>query len=114
MRTVTCKNRKCKDKSICVYIARTELLTSWEEAIIGPDWFDLCTRGCPHPKGVVLAGSSTQPRKVALINLADDKTEYWHDLPEDYAGDAIGMVFDDDVLTIAGGLYRTVCQPDEI
>ena len=113
MRTFSCNIKKTHKDESYVYLARTELVDGWEEVVQCPKWFDKRTRGCTHPKGVIVAGSASKPRKVALINLVDDEIEYWHDLPEDYDGDAMGMVFDAGVLTVAGGLYCTVCEPDK-
>ena len=80
-------------------------LYEWRKSTACPDWYDGDTRGCSHPDGVIIAGSSKDgsSKKVALFNLGNNTTV---DLPEqEYPIRNIGMVYDDDskMLTIAGG-----------
>ena len=67
-------------------------------------WCDEHTSGCPHPDGVILAGSSKEEycKKVALLNIYTGKVTQLDDLT--YNLKNAGMVYDDNTeqLTIVG------------
>ena len=75
----------------------------WRQLRVCPSWCDRATRGCPHPEGVIIAGSSTPwySRRIALINLRTGTMVKLPKLP--YNAYAIGMTYNHGVLTIAGG-----------
>ena len=70
-----------------------------------PSWFDKHTRGCPHPDGVIQAGSSKKgyEKKVAFLDIYRNDVVKLQDLEHNLKN--VGMVFDDNTgkLTIAGG-----------
>ena len=70
-----------------------------------PPWVDTNTRGCPHPNGVIIAGSSKTEHgmKVRLLDLVKKEIK---DLPDlSCPVTDVGMTYDDStgVLTVAGG-----------
>ena len=85
------------------------LLTSegvWREVETKyPSWFDKHTRGCPHPDGVILAGSSKEgyEKKVVFLDIYRNNVVKLQDLEHNLKN--VGMVFDDNTgkLTMAGG-----------
>ena len=70
-----------------------------------PSWFDNHTRGCPHPDGVILAGSSKNgyEKKMVFLDMYHKNVVELQDLKHNLKN--VGMVYDDDTgkLTIAGG-----------
>ena len=72
-----------------------------------PSWFDQHTRGCPHPYGVILTGSSKEgdEKKVIFLDMHHKKVVKLPVL--EYILKNVGMVYDDKTgkLTIAGGKY---------
>ena len=70
-----------------------------------PDWYSPHTRGCPHPDGVVIAGSSFSGhgKKVALVDLHRQRIVSL--TAQDDNRKNVGMVYDPhtSMLTVAGG-----------
>ena len=79
---------------------------AWENMKECPPWYDKFTRGCPHPDGVIIAGSSREGcgMKVAFMDMRHNKNFVM--LPNlKYNLKHPGMNYDVDakILTIAGG-----------
>ena len=71
-----------------------------------PTWFDTHTRGCPHPNGVFIAGSTQRKEhgmKVELLDLSRKGTKHLPNLG--FPVTDVGMTYDvgPGVLTVAGG-----------
>ena len=70
-----------------------------------PSWFDEHTRGCTHPDGVILAGSSKEgdENKVIFLDMHHNNVVKLPVLEHNLKN--VGMVFDNDTgrLIIAGG-----------
>ena len=80
-------------------------INKWCKTMSCPEWYSDDTRGCPHPHGVILAGSSKKGygKKVAFMDIHNKKTIKLPDLKYNLRN--AGMVFDVDTgkLIIAGG-----------
>ena len=78
---------------------------TWKYIMDGPSWYGIGTRGCCHPSGTILTGSSVEngAKKIVLMRFDDGSTIELPDLPCSVAD--VGMVYDarTDILTIAGG-----------
>ena len=70
-----------------------------------PPWYDECTRGCPHPNGVILAGSSKEGygMKVAFLDIRHNKLIMLPNLNCNLKHPGMNYDVDDEILTIAGG-----------
>ena len=70
-----------------------------------PPWYDRCTRGCPHPNGVILAGSSLEGygMKVAFLDIRYNNLIMLPNLNYNLRHAGMNYDVDDKILTIAGG-----------
>ena len=80
-----------------------------------PDWIDRGTRGCPVPKGVLLAGSTVRATatRINIVEIGYEGDPVQIYLPHPVYAQA--MVYDEDtkLLTVAGGI-RFTDQPQDI
>ena len=87
------------------YLYDKKTLFPWLYIMDGPSWYNINTRGCCHPAGAILTGSTRDDgaKKIVLMKF-DDRTII--ELPDLKCSVAnVGMVYDasTDVLTLAGG-----------
>ena len=95
----------CTQKKIHRCLVRGEWRQVDTKTMKYPAWVDEHTRGCPHPDGVILAGSSKESdeKKVVFLDMHHKKVVELQDL--EHILKNVGMVYDDNIgkLTIAGG-----------
>ena len=89
-----------------MHVYTASLPNGWEDTMKCPSWFDTHTRGCPHPNGVVIAGSTQIKQhgmKVELLDLWRKGTKHLPNLG--YPVTDVGMTYDvgTGMLTVAGG-----------
>ena len=81
------------------------VVDEWKDLKKCPKWYDKGTRGCSHPDGVLIAGSTRKKyaKKVAFMDQNKGDIVDLSDLRHPVTN--VGKKYDDttDMLTVAGG-----------